>query len=69
MLKQKGDELNFFEITEEAKKILSFISAETVGQQIEVESEESNIHIMEKYWNQNLGEDFFKKHDCQLAEM
>lgn len=54
--KQKGDELNFFEITEDAKKILSVISAETVEQQIEVESEESDIYIMEKYWNHYIGD-------------
>ena len=35
---------------------MSFISAETVGQQIEAESEESDIYIMGKYWNHYIGD-------------
>lgn len=54
--KQKGDEREFFEITAEAKKILSFASAETANQQAETETEKSDIYIMEKYWNHYIGD-------------
>ena len=54
--KKKSDEIEFFEITEEVKKILSFASAETAIQQSQTETEKSDIYIMEKYWNHYIGD-------------
>ena len=52
--KSKGDKLDFFELSDEARKILSFVSEENIGNQ-EFVAEESDIYIMDKYWDSYIG--------------
>ena len=52
--KSRSDELDFFDLSDEARNILSFVSVENVGKQ-EFVMEESDIYIMDKYWDSYIG--------------